>query len=168
MSVSRGMWSLKSSTELTRKGMWQDNTWRKRNGDNPGRVRRRHENIHKYIYLKFVFYVCVVHLSEPPARGSGRTKWLQWWSFSSEHCPQLQRHENMRHVHKTSIARIKSVTINITLINQLIHKEDWGCCSVQYLYWLLTVFQLLLMIFTIFFTRLWQNNKKQARDCVRD
>lgn len=29
MSVSRGMWSLKSSTELTRKGMWQDSTWRK-------------------------------------------------------------------------------------------------------------------------------------------
>lgn len=26
MSVSRGMWSLKSSTELTRKGMWQDKT----------------------------------------------------------------------------------------------------------------------------------------------
>lgn len=30
MSVSLGMWSLKSSTELTRKGMWQDNTCRKR------------------------------------------------------------------------------------------------------------------------------------------
>lgn len=30
MSVSRGMWSLKSSTELTRKGMWHDNTWRNR------------------------------------------------------------------------------------------------------------------------------------------
>lgn len=31
MSVSRGMWSLKSSTELTRKGMWQDKTWKKQN-----------------------------------------------------------------------------------------------------------------------------------------
>lgn len=28
MSVSLGMWSLKSSTELTRNGMWQDNTWK--------------------------------------------------------------------------------------------------------------------------------------------
>lgn len=28
MSVSLGMWSLKSSTELTKKGMWQDNTCR--------------------------------------------------------------------------------------------------------------------------------------------
>lgn len=28
MSVSLGMWSLKSSTELTKKGMWQDNTYR--------------------------------------------------------------------------------------------------------------------------------------------
>lgn len=29
MSVSLGMWSLKSSTELTKKGMWQDNTCRR-------------------------------------------------------------------------------------------------------------------------------------------
>lgn len=29
MSVSRGMWSLKSSTELTRNGMWHDNTWKR-------------------------------------------------------------------------------------------------------------------------------------------
>lgn len=37
MSVSLGMWSLKSSTELTRKGMWQDKTWRGQERDSPVR-----------------------------------------------------------------------------------------------------------------------------------
>lgn len=36
-------------------------------------------------------YLCVLRLSEPPEPGSGRTRWLQWWSFSSTHCPQLQK-----------------------------------------------------------------------------
>lgn len=37
-------------------------------------------------------HLCVLRLSEPPEPGSGRTRWLQWWSFSSTHCPQLQTH----------------------------------------------------------------------------
>lgn len=45
MSVSRGMWSLKSSTELTRKGMWQDKTWKKQNRHRPLRRRKMEEEI---------------------------------------------------------------------------------------------------------------------------
>lgn len=44
MSVSLGMWSLKSSTELTKKGMWQDNTCRCHDGNKDsllGGVNRR-------------------------------------------------------------------------------------------------------------------------------
>lgn len=53
MSVSLGMWSLKSSTELTKKGMWQDNTCRHHD---------RKKEMHLLLYL-FKNQDCLFSLS---------------------------------------------------------------------------------------------------------
>lgn len=68
MSVSLGMWSLKSSTELTRKGIWQDNTWRERDRDSPVRrwsCIRAWQEIFKHIKknVTFVVFFCLVRLT---------------------------------------------------------------------------------------------------------
>lgn len=84
MSVSRGMWSLKSSTELTKKGMWHDNTWGHRD---ESKLRCACTYAHGQQRVN----TTPLHLSVPPERGSGMTGWRQWWSSSSGHCPPLQQ-----------------------------------------------------------------------------
>lgn len=60
MSVSLGMWSLKSSTELTKKGMWQDNTCRCHEGNKDSLLCGVNRRIYR---IKDAFWLTTINIS---------------------------------------------------------------------------------------------------------
>lgn len=71
--------------------------------DQEGNVTRQHlkeqdQRLNKLIHTtsqQRSFWV-ILRLSKLPEPGSGRTRWLQWWSSSSTRCPQLQANRGSR------------------------------------------------------------------------